>query len=1122
MDIWLYTWDDKTALQKRLVRTLARQGVDDCLILVDNLLTKQRLRRALQHKLRGPAPDIRTLDHWFDDLARLSLDGRQRPGVILDHQTRSFTLNQWLQNHPTPELRAFAAPSPVNAVSDIISDLRKADEPLGRLLALIRKNPDRKKEDLGILLNQYQEMLKARQWADREQIPALLPPIPGHWLTFHTYILYEPGYLTRSRELGIRTMLASLKAKPDTSFMLFQYRPETMPADCEHLCASNRLRKAGEKLSISVYQPENTIFGEKEDSLPAAIAAGTPLPADFRLRHPLYLEEFHNGREELRHALRLIRWKVSQIPAGQPGSRFSDYCILTGNLSDYQFLADPLSRECEVPVTLSRGHTLLSQPVMRRFLLMLSFSQNAFRIDDIYQIFADNQFLLPLLKEDDASKPPNLRSFCQFCREHNFRTLSEAVSGTAPTLERLIARAQQAAEDDPGGKGNGRKLETLQKSKTYYSRVLRQLERFRERFEQPEIQELFQWIAWARELIGTQSEKPSEVTPYLERLESLLQELSENCRRLDLHTRIPMKGFLNLLTLQLQQHYEQTEDFPDAVLIADAGHFTEIHDKSTFLIGLNEGGFPHPAPDDYLRFRYQKELADLLRHRVADPFSESWYRLARLMDNARELFLSRPKFKNNQSVIGSALWQDVVQCLGWSPDKPEKWHWPVPDDSVYLTTADERRHEASLIHGSVAGNWQEKGSLSHHQLTSAICNERLNKEKMGLYDGDLRADVPDDWKALIRAQQKRWWEDENAEDGSFNCSITRLDLYANAPLEYFYRYVLGLRPLHKFQDEAESTHKGILIHRILQDFYTPGAGSASGYPKVIYPSQQTMEAARSRMNTIITSILTENQEMLGYHDSPFPLVLEQNIRRILEGFLHKEIAFKTRLKPEPAGELHPADPQRDKPFCMEYNWKRSWQPESLDVTVCLNGIIDRIEVDAAHQKAFVFDYKTSASGTKKFDEEVNLGLSFQLPVYLQVLLDQGFTSVTGAYYLLPVGKAWNHINWDGFLGDIGCFDESTVFHNARKRKEYRGLFGMNELRRFLAEIMDERIPRLINHMQQGDFHTPFDAPLPYSDYRWIIRYDPQVQASLKQKTTRSWMNGGDGSYYIGTGIFPPD
>jgi len=1095
---------NKHDLQNELIERSGNRPIQETLILVANQLMVRHLRRILQKSLSGFAPKIMTLESWLDELAEMSFTDEERPGQILSpKQERPLVLDDWIRNHTDKRITRFRGSQSIDIISNIIGDMRRACQPLNSLLREVEKESAvRKNPDFAFLLKEYEHMLQDRNWMDRELLPLKISIVPPIFLKEQQIILYELDYVFESQKAGLKNIFSQLG---DRSVVHIQYEPED---NFSPVTLTNWLQESAKKQGWPYQKNHVSHTGASRLSrklIDNQILSDGELHTVLETKR-LYIESHHNARTELVESLRRIRWNVAQTADGEVGSLFSDYTILVGNLPDYQALAAALSEQYEVPVYCTRGPILGSHPIVRRFMTMLSLELNDFQIDDIYQVFADNQFKLSELKEDNETITPNIRSFCQFCRKYNLRNLSEA----RKRLDHIVERGLRQIDDDKVYRDEESRLKDrkeLLNNAEYYNKIIRILEHYRKQFDISQKKKLPDWVTWAKEQIQQQQNLGSTVANQARQdLENVLDNVLLTHERLDLHPDLKMADFIEVVTLALEGERESNPDQPDAVLLSDATYFADTQDKITFLLGMNEGAFPRPVKTDFLRFRYQKEFNTLLRDRSPESFMEARHHLQRQLDNARILYLSRYRVAGQSQVIGSALWQDIAHIFHYEDDAiKDKWAWEKLPDDIITSEYEWHCYQAGLVNQPVHDWWRTSQEHTHHQLVAAVEWERSYHKCMGIYDGVMQpGNLGSEFQTRIQNQVETWWQRKLSGDGSYRSSISRLDEYANSPLEYFFNRVLRLQPLAQYHDDAESDVKGSILHKILQEFYTPDSRYAPANGTLVDPARGDIGKAQKRIAEIADNVLDEYSDQMGYPDSPFPAILRESMLRILNGFLKNEQSQQDLLKEEVWEEMRPATFHSGSPYTMEYQWEVPLEMDGIDEQVVLNGFIDRIDTDTTGKRAIVYDYKSGSGGIKHFDEDIIKGLSFQLPVYGHALLANGVDRFAGAYYYLPVDSGQNKIEWKGFMGDLDFYRSEMVYNQRGKnklKKEYRGLMHMNEVRSFLDELLNTRVAQIITLIRKGVFNLSVVGQKPYSDLKMITRYNRQIQNERRRIET---------------------
>jgi len=1104
MKIGIVTSRDKLILEEKLNALIQKKGIGHCLILVSSQGMVRHLRRELQNAFKVPAPDIRPLESWLDELAMLSQPTSPAPLTPLAPDERTLVLREWLRTNMNEVLKKWLAPSTVRVLSDLIADMHRADVSISEIVKqLTGRGATNHARELINLLEGYRDYLETQNWIDREALPGGMSAVAAGLLKYPHIILYEPDYLFESQKKGLSAVLESLNSIPGSSLSLLQYESGEPDPEIPSVTLSGWLREESQQKGWPVDESLTEGKGVRYH-ISAFLNRGLQLPddenAELQQSNRIHIREAHNARTELEQALRIIRWRVATTPAAQHGSKLSDYVVLVSDLTDYEPLVAPLSKSCEVPLTSTRGPARSSNPIIRRFMLLLSLKRNGFSIDDIYQVFADNLFKVHGLSSEDPAEVPNIRSFCQFCRAYNFRTLDEAANGLENAMARRRLSIEQTRHWDEGRKE--REIKQVNLDEKYFSDVIEALNGLRRRYLSGEdLRLLSDWILWAEQLINEQDnlgDPKANVTQ--SQLSEILDKLVQTHQRLSLNPSLRMNDFLDLVDLSLKDNRERSADLPEAVQLTEAGYFPDTHRKTVFLLGLSEGSFPKPVKTDYLRFRYQNLMLGLLRNRLPDPWLEAQHRLLRQIENAAELFISRPRHKEQRSVIGSALWQDLTWTLDWEANQ-EAWSWPHPDEAYLITNADERLYDGTLSDPNVAGTF-EKDQPTHARLIASIGKERRNHSGMGLYDGDLRSAGRTDWDEQLTNIKKDWWLHQTDSEGALSSSISQLDRYATSPLEFFFQRVLRLEPLEEYSDEIEATVKGDIVHKILQEYYTRNSTYAPGL-SVIAPSSLSDDEKRKqawqRLMIISKKVLEDHAGQTGYSNSPFPGVFELQLQRLLDGFLKREMARSEMLQSELLNELKPAGCYSDSRFSMEYGWDYEPELKSVPFPVRLRGFIDRIDHSSDGKQVLVFDYKTGTSSVKSFKYAINKGMSFQLPVYARALLHEGCERFAGGYYVLPFGREQSKIACTQLIGEEQWFNPDLINGKTNRRlTEFIGLMEWDEFQNFLDQLVHERMEWILNHIHDGLFNLGFTEPPVYSDFKWIERYDPGIQKARKR------------------------
>lgn len=1038
----------------------------DTLILVSNLLMEREVRKKWQRDSGDFAPDIRTLTSFVEELAMHSLAEEDLPVLVPSPEERTLWLEQWLSSHGNPEYRRFAGMTSVTAISNIIADLYREHLSPGMLLEKERGSGSPMTRDSNVLtglLHEYEQKMARKKWVDREHLP---------------------GKMTRCNQDVVR----------HKKIVLY-------------------LTDVIDKVNRHAF---GLLGGTELVAIRFADDPTASLPSD-----NIYVDVFHHPREELEQAVRQILSMMTESSEDHEKqasiSNYEEVVILTGDLSLYEPMVTSVAGRFGVPLYTSRGPSLISNPFIRRLLTYFKLGDNEFPIDDVSRVFADNRLVLPDLLDHDENKAPNIRHFSQFCREYNFRTLDEAVTGMDRVFDWLLDHIQ--FEDDEEREEQRRNQE--RRNREFYSSVLDHLEALRRFYHTPERQTLSAWVEWIRTLLLLQADLMSrEANEAKELLEIILEKLKQAEARLGLGRTMAKREFFRVLELRLKETRERPQERPGGILLTEIRQLPEVHDKTVFILGLHEEGFPRPEKPDFLQFRYEKILKILTEKDGSEGYVEARMQFQRLLSSDKPRYLSRPSLVAQKSVMPSPLWLEMLD----SREEQDFRHWPITaqkwlmsefeagrlvsiltrqDDPAHVIdiegriadgkmTQSQKDYGASLKDAVQRDAWSrihQRNSVSATenqpdrfawQLSAAVQKARQNPYEMGRYDGVLDPETVSGWLG------------QQHGDGSMRMSISRLDTYAGSPHEYFFKYVLRLKPLHEYQDDAESNIKGSLLHQILEEFYTKTP--EEGPP--VWPEEDP-RAATERMDRIRRRLTEVYRHQLGNPQSPFPGILEKNLERVTRWFLEKEAGGREDFLTE-VEDARPAVFYPGSGFRMEQKW--TFEKKMAGVPVLFRGMIDRIDVTSDGRRALIYDYKSGKSGTRSY-QSIRHGSGFQLPVYAMFLRQSGLVQFLAGYYILPINGKKKEVKCDYALGSAELIDEDhLLLKNKSARKKTMLKFKPEaEMDAFMQAIEELRISWIVEAIRSGRFHASLTGDPAWSDFKHINRYDVRIQQQRKNR-----------------------
>jgi len=235
-------------------------------------------------------------------------------------------------------------------------------------------------------------------------------------------------------------------------------------------------------------------------------------------------------------------------------------------------------------------------------------------------------------------------------------------------------------------------------------------------------------------------------------------------------------------------------------------------------------------------------------------------------------------------------------------------------------------------------------------------------------------------------------------------SPTVLEEYARCPFRCYLDNILALKPLQEPEQALTfpSRERGVLIHRILRDFYQ-WTLDRNGIP--LLPSR--ISAYKKIMRRVVERWCAW-QEARGPtgHQMAWGLARER-LQMEMEEFIHEELVGSRSFRPR---YLEVGFPPR--PHDHAYD-DLDLSPLNLQIDaqtiVALQGRVDRIDLAEDGLSARVVDYKSGKRGFKPDDFQG--GRQIQLPVYAlaarRMLASMGVQDVEAQYYYIgSQGKFW--------------------------------------------------------------------------------------------------------------------
>lgn len=384
-----------------------------------------------------------------------------------------------------------------------------------------------------------------------------------------------------------------------------------------------------------------------------------------------------------------------------------------------------------------------------------------------------------------------------------------------------------------------------------------------------------------------------------------------------------------------------------------------------FILGLSEGVFPMPVPEDPL-------LLDTERQALASSGIELSTQAERadddglfyeLLNQAHEsLTLSRPYTRDGSPWPESHLWRAVRALFPDRPVERLKVGAVVPAaevatvQEVALAATDGAADLHDWLRDTHTDYW-ESITLGH-----TIEMGRISRQPYDHYAGRLRDEALIARAAEVLSPNRLW-------------SATQLGEYGTCGFQFFARRLLRLEALREPEDGMDILQLGTLNHEILEATYKALAEAG-----ITITPEQT-DFALGVLREKAAGLLANAPQRLGFRASALWEQEKEALLRRIEALVRLDFSGSSPLdKAFPGGSRRPA--YFELTFGLDSPLEIQLDDERLRVT----GKIDR--VDWQNNRAVIIDYKTGS--TKIPTDEIKRGRNFQMMLYLlaaQALLD---------------------------------------------------------------------------------------------------------------------------------------
>ncbi|MFN3871714.1 MAG: PD-(D/E)XK nuclease family protein [Ignavibacterium sp.] len=480
----------------------------------------------------------------------------------------------------------------------------------------------------------------------------------------------------------------------------------------------------------------------------------------------------------------------------------------------------------------------------------------------------------------------------------------------------------------------------------------------------------------------------------------------------------------NIKTALQFARYNLREKIDSGILITSINEIRGLNFDYLFIGGMTDGEFPT---------RYQPEifLSGSFRKEEYKHILEERYHFYQALCTVRKvLYITYPKTDEKKQFTPSTFIRDLKNVVNTFEIDTAKYERLIASERELLSSIKKDEINSEEVNKKLtAAGFEPEKILEDINIDEQRIQNPFDENP---YNGYLSKELNEESLEKLKTLSERTY------------SATQLEEYAKCPFQYFLRRILFVQIIEEPTEEIEAFELGSIIHSILYTFY-----------KTLKEQNRKIENCSdeefAEFVQIIFSIAKKKTEHINF-SSPYSFFeyekifgINGNIQHsILYRFLEEERRDKEGFKPEF--------------FEIAFGRKINSSVEVKLNDISFRGKIDRIDVNDEKNLFKVIDYKLG--GRKPSKEDLSLGISLQLPLYLyasRVLLkaefDRELTPAAAEIYSLKI-----------FREEFG----RKIVHNlsARNLSEEDYIKASEEL----IKIFEEAVPRYIDNIRRGKFN----------------------------------------------------
>ena len=529
---------------------------------------------------------------------------------------------------------------------------------------------------------------------------------------------------------------------------------------------------------------------------------------------------------------------------------------------------------------------------------------------------------------------------------------------------------------------------------------------------------------------GYEEENIKSLTTFIEMSTDLFEKLQLEFEKPE-EQKFQLKYFLNHLKTAVASTRFNIKERPGyGVLVSNFEEIRGLNFEHVFLGGLCDGDFPTRFSPEIFSYESYSEAEN--KHVAGERFL--FYQV--LQTYKKWAYLSYPLHEGTKKELApSSFLLDLKRIVDVEETEGRRNEQYIYAFTELIQKSAEQNNPELLL----AKTSEDEKELLEKKFFIDKSRREIPFEPSE-HNGFLQASSEDVQKLLEKYS-------------SADYSISQLELYAKCPFQFFLKRILKLTPPEEPTEELEPMEMGLLLHAILEQFM-----------KTVKEQNLNLQLEKEKAQKLLFAIAKEKIDKLNIHSSlsfwEIEKILGVNGNQndsLLTLFLENEIKREDNFEPVyfevPFGRLRSEDGQKSTLLSL-----------NLSSNTRLRGKIDRIDINFGEKRFKVYDYKLS--GKKPNEEDLQLGISLQIPLYLfaaqQILqndLGEQFLPAAGTIYSLKFSAE-----------DFGPDEVKVV-----KRKSYDE--ASDEVKEQIIKANEElishtlqKIDSLINGISTGIYH----------------------------------------------------